>query len=119
MNSIKKCLRRDLNFWYKILLCTLDNLRATSYYVFQCLCWQNKGDSVLANKNPTYKIPGKFLDAMGRTIPTKRVSVPEYLISDIEAIAKELHLQHLANGTAPTAPKVSTEEEPLTYKQLA
>ncbi len=70
----------------------------------------------MANKNPTYKIPGKFLDAMGRTIPTKRVSVPEYLISDIEAIAKELHLQHLANGTAP---KVSDEEEPLTYKQLA
>ncbi len=63
------------------------------------------------NKNPLYKQPGKYLDCNGRTLPSKRVRVPEYLYDEIEAIALRLHQEHLQAHTAPVV-EIEEEEEP-------
>ena len=62
------------------------------------LRWNHKG---MANRQPTYQQPPKFVDINGITIPTRRISMAIYLVEEIEAFAQERHAQHLADGTAP------------------
>lgn len=52
-------------------------------------------------KTPTYRFPTKYPDERGFAIATKRVSVPEYLLEEIEAIAQKLHQERMAKGTVP------------------
>jgi len=54
-------------------------------------------EQTMANKQPKHRFPAKYPDTEGIACKTVRVSVPEYLQAEIEAIALELHRERMSD----------------------